>query len=97
MDKWNISTAKAKFAKLILSSEKEPQIICNRGKPVGAVVQIGLFRELMALKETMEKPTIAQLLDELKTIRQSEPIDIEIPDRRNRRNPFEGDTDEMAL
>ncbi len=97
MDQWNISAAKAQFTRVISSSEKEPQIICNRGKPVSAVVHIDLFRELMTLSRKAGKPTIAQLLDELKTISESEPIDIQIPDRQNRQNPFEDEIDEMAL
>ncbi len=97
MDKWNISEAKARFTRVVVSSRHSPQIICKRNKPVSAIIHIDLFKELMTLKENKEKPTIAQLLDELKGIREAEHMDIEIPARRDRSNPFEETPDEMAL
>ena len=97
MDRWNIAEAKAKFTQVVDSSRDSPQIICKRNKPVSAIVHIDLFSKLMRLGENEKKPTIAQLLDELKDIRQTEDIDIEIPERRDRPNPFEETPDEMAL
>ena len=97
MNGWNISQAKAKFTQVVTSSENAPQIICNRGQPVCAMIQIDLFNELMALREKDRKPTIAEMLEELKIIRQSEPVEIDIPERCDRPNPFEETADEMAL
>ena len=97
MNEWNISQAKSKFTQMVISSEEAPQIICNRGKPVGAMIHIDLFNELMALREKERKPTIAEMLEELKIIRESEPVEIDIPERRDRPNPFEETADEMAL
>ncbi len=97
MNQWNISEAKAKFAQVVLSSGETPQIICNRGKPISAMIRIDLFHELMALRRKSEKPTVAELLDELKDIRRFETVDIEIPLRRDRPNPIEDPSDEMAL
>ncbi len=95
MDYWNISQAKAKFAHLVLSSEKSPQIICNRGNPVSALIHIDLYNELMAVKEREKNPTIAELLDELKAINESEPVEMDIPERKNRPNPFEEEKEEL--
>ena len=97
MKKWKISEAKAKFTDLLISCKKDPQIICNRENPVSAVINIALFEELMKLRKSQQRPTIAQLLSELEAINESEPLEIEVPPRQNRPNPFEGSTDEMAL
>ena len=97
MNKWNISEAKSRFTQVVVSSRHTPQIICKRDKPVSAIINIDLFNEFMALKENKNRPTIAQLLDELKVIRNAEQIDIEIPARHDRSNPFEETPDEMDL
>ena len=97
MNEWSISQAKEHFSRIIASSEESPQIIRRRGKPVSAVIPIRLFNELMALRQEKKKPAISELLEELKAIRESEPVEIEIPERRDRPNPFEGEWDDMAL
>ncbi len=84
MEEWSISKAKEKFNQVVSLSEDSPQIICNGDRPVSAVIHIDLFRELMALREKKKKPTIAELLDGLQITRESEPLDIEIPERRDR-------------
>ena len=87
MRKWKISEAKAKFTELLMSCENGPQIICNREKPVSAVMSMKLFKELMELRKVRETPTIAQLLTELESIKKIEPDEIEIPMRQNRTTP----------
>lgn len=97
MHKWKISEAKAKITALLKFCEKEPQIICNREKPVGAVINMDLFEELMEYRKQKEIPTITQLLSELKSIKETEPSELEIPSRKNRPTPFEASKNEMAL
>ena len=89
MRKWKISEAKAKFTDLLTSCKKAPQVICNRENPVGAVIDIALFEELMEVRTENQRPSIAQLLSELETIKEFEPSEIEIPLRKNRPSPFE--------
>jgi prevent-host-death family protein len=97
MNKWNISEAKTKFTKLLASCEHDPQIICNRHKPVGVVINIKYFEELMKLKTASDRPTIAQMISEMKSINELEPEDIEFPGRVNRTTPFENAANEMDL
>lgn len=97
IQKWKISEAKTKFTELLKLCKQDPQIICNRERPVGAVININLFEELMELRKKHQKPTISQLLAELEAIKKAKPLDIEIPARQNRPTPFEENTDEMAL
>ena len=86
MEKWKISEAKAKLTALLTSCIKEPQIICNREQPVAAVINIKLFEELMQIKKRERRPSIADLLEELASIREIETAEIEIPDRKDRSN-----------
>ncbi len=97
MKKWKISEAKARFTELMNVSREEPQIICNRENPVGAVIDIHLFEELMALRASHQLPTISDLLSELGEIQQIEPSEIDLPPRKDRTTPFEDSDDEMAL
>ncbi len=97
MEKWKISEAKAKLTALLTSCIKEPQIICNREKPVAVVINIKLFEELMQIKKKERKPSMAELLEELRSIREIETVEIEIPERKDRANPMETTENEMAL
>ena len=98
MDKWKISEAKAQFTKLLTFSKNAPQIICNRDKPVSVVMNIKLFEELIKLRDaSVHRPTIAEMLSEMESIKKLEPGGITIPKRMNRTNPFEESTDEMDL
>ncbi len=97
MERWKISEAKAKLTALLTSCIKELQIICNREKPVAAVINVKLFEELMQIKKEEKRPSIAELLDELKSIREIETAEIVIPGRKDRSNSMETAKDEMAL
>lgn len=97
MRKWKVSEAKAKLSALLSSCGKEPQLICNREKPVAAVLNIKLFNEFVKLKETQNEPTISDLLEELRSIQRIEIQDLEIPVRRNRINTFESESNELAF
>ncbi len=97
MNSWKISEAKARIAVLLQSCETEPQIICNRDKPVGAVINMDLFEELMEYRKQKETPTVMQLLRELDTIKEAEQSELKIPSRTNRPTPFEESANEMAL
>jgi len=97
MRKWKISEAKAKFTEMLSACESVPQIICKRDKAVGVLIPIRFFEELMELKKKHEKPSMADLIEELQTIMESETAEMEIPSRQDRTNPFEEHSDELAL
>jgi hypothetical protein len=48
-----------------------------------------LFRELVEQQKNLSTPTIAELLDELSTIQSENPVDLTIPPRTDRANPFQ--------
>jgi len=93
MERWKISEAKAKFTALLGSCQKGPQIICNRERPVAVVIDVKLFDEVLELGKAQQKPSIAELLEELQSIQQSETSEIEIPLRQDRPNPIQDVSD----
>jgi hypothetical protein len=52
---------------------------------VAALVDIGLFKELIAFQQ---RPTIAELLAELREIQAEDPIELDLPARQDRPNPL---------
>lgn len=72
----------------------EPQLISKRDTPVAALIPITDFRRYTELEAAQVRPTMAELLREVREIDEDDPI---IPERRDRDcgvdlfNPFTGD------
>jgi len=81
MKTWTSNEAKTRLDEILDFCVLEPQIISKKDKPFGVVVNIAFFDDLMKLRE---KPTIAELLEELREIKKIETDDIEIPERMDR-------------
>jgi hypothetical protein len=77
---------KDRFAEITRASLQEPQIVYEQNKPVSVVVDVNFFNQLMNLLARQARPTIAELLDELREIHKSEPIEIQVPIRQDRPN-----------
>ncbi|MDZ7289588.1 MAG: type II toxin-antitoxin system Phd/YefM family antitoxin [candidate division KSB1 bacterium] len=86
MGTWTVTDVKDRFAEIIRASLQEPQIVYEQNKPVSVVVDVNFFNQLMDLRARQARPTIAELLDELREIHQSEPVEIEVPTRQDRPN-----------
>lgn len=89
MKTWTIHDAQLRFTDVLQSCSKEPQIVCDHDKPVGVVVNITFFQELVEHKKHSYRPTIGELLDELDEIMTQAPIEIELPDRQDRYSDFQ--------
>ena len=46
---WKIANAKSQFSELISQAEKEPQVVCNREKPVAVVLNFDEYNRLRDL------------------------------------------------
>lgn len=93
---WKIAQAKQNFSRLIRAAAEEPQYIYNRSRPVAAVVSGETF-ELFETwrREQQRRPSLAEAFAELRAICAEEDCEfLEVP-RRDRPNPFAGDTDEI--
>ena len=86
MTKWQISEAKARLSEVVAFCVQEPQVLYNRKRPVAALIDMDEYEAYKAFKQTQGKPTMAELLGELKIINEEE-ADIEAPVRRNRDVP----------
>jgi hypothetical protein len=98
MRTWTLSDAKKRFAEVFRLSAQEPQIVYdkNKKKPIGVVVGVKFFDELMNLRKRQPRPTIAELFDELREIQKLETAEIDVPKRSDRPNPMIGIADELS-
>jgi hypothetical protein len=86
MRTWTVTDVKDRFAEIMRASLQEPQIVYDQNKPVSVVVNVNFFHQLMNLRARQARPTIAELLEELREIHKSEPVEIEAPTRQDRPN-----------
>ena len=97
MKTWTLSEAQSHFADVVESCSSEPQILATHGRPVAALVDFGLFSEFLHFREARERPTIKELLADLRQIQTQEPVEIEPPDRQDRPNPILEMSDELLM
>ena len=86
MKTWQVSEAQTRFVEVMTSCAKEPQMIYDNDKTLGVIIDSNLFKELSQLWLHHHRPTISELLEELDEIHKEEPIEIEIPIRKDRHN-----------
>jgi len=85
---WKIANAKTQFSELISQAAKEPQVICNREKPVAVVLNFDEYNRLRDLDAIVHRrPKLAkfaeysiQLVDK-KSLRETQ-----LPSRSDRRD-----------
>jgi prevent-host-death family protein len=87
MKEWKISEAKARLSEVVSSCAEEPQVLYNRKKPVAALIGMAEYEAFLAYKKAQQKPTMAELLDELREINKVEEDFGELPPRINRPGP----------
>jgi prevent-host-death family protein len=94
---WKIAEAKQKFSELLRAAEEEPQWIYNRERLVAAVVPAETLQEFLEWRTRRERPSLADAFEELRRILRDEDYALEIPERRDRPNPFAGGGDDVSL
>ncbi|MDP4878668.1 MAG: type II toxin-antitoxin system Phd/YefM family antitoxin, partial [Opitutales bacterium] len=87
MSEWKISEAKARLSEVVSSCVDEPQVLYNRKKAVAALIDMDEYEEFLAYKQAQKKPTMEELLDELREINKVEEDFGELPPRTNRPDP----------
>jgi len=97
MKTWTLSDAQTQLITIVESCSQEPQILAMQGHPIAAVVDFTLFEELIAFQQNQHRPTIAELIQELREIQQAESAEIEIPERQDRPNPLMEMPDEFFV
>ena len=94
MKEWKISDAKARLSEVVSHCVEEPQVLYNRKKPVAALIDMEEYEAFLKFKESKKKPTMAELLAELREINKHEPEMEELPPRTDRAIPDFSDLEE---
>ena len=82
---WNIAAAKQDLSRVLKAAQLEPQVIANRGRPVAAVIAYESLEPLLRKKSAVA-PSLASLLDPLRTALLSSDVKFVAPQRTTRRN-----------
>ena len=82
---WNIAAAKQDLSRVLKAAQLEPQVIANRGRPVAAVIAYESLEPLLRKKSAVS-PSLASLLDPLRTALLSADVKFVAPKRSTRRN-----------
>lgn len=69
---WKISDAKAQLSEVVQASDKAPQLLCSRGKPVAAIIGISDFQAYQRFQAEAQRPSMTALLAELDALNQVE-------------------------
>jgi hypothetical protein len=88
MKTWTLLEIQNHVHEIFQRGIQEPQLVYDQNTPVAVILDIGVFQELTATRQRQNFPTIAELLDELEQIQQEEPVELELPSRQDRPNPF---------
>jgi hypothetical protein len=64
-------TTEKNFGRVVLN-EEVPQILCSRGKPVAALIDIESFNAFRRFEAEVKRPSMASLLAELDGINEEE-------------------------
>lgn len=94
--RWKIAQAKQRFSEVVRRAAVEPQIICNRERVVAAVIDPGSAERLRSIVEREDLATVADAFDTFREMAARERYRLKIPPRKNRRNPFPHDLDQLS-
>lgn len=88
---WKVADAKQRLSEVIRAAEEEPQWLYNRDRLVAAVVEPEILQDFLAWRERERRPSLGEAFSELRRLCSEEQYTFEIPDRRDRANPFADD------
>ena len=85
---WKIATAKSQFSELISQAEKEPQVVCNREKPVVVVLNFDEYNRLRDLEALVHRrPKLAKFAEySIQLVDKKSLPEIILPSRSDRRD-----------
>ena len=86
--KWNVAEARQNFTQLLREAEQEPQSIYKRDRFVAAVLDAETFASFQAWQKA-QRASVAAALEDLAVICEEEDYRLELPERKNRPDPFD--------
>ncbi len=83
---WNIAYAKSQFSELVEQAKSEPQIVCNRQKPVAVVLSFQEYKRLQNLDVLVHTaPKWSKFTDySIRFLDDKKNSAIELPSRKDR-------------
>ncbi|MCC7538121.1 MAG: type II toxin-antitoxin system Phd/YefM family antitoxin [Deltaproteobacteria bacterium] len=86
---WNVADAKAHLTEVIERARVRPQTIAKRGQPVAVLVGLDEYRKLEALaRQDSPARRLGRFLEISAAIREEGGVDLVVPPREVRRDPF---------
>lgn len=85
---WKIAEAKQRFSEVVRHTAEGPQRICNRDRLVAVMLGAEGYRGFEAWKEEKHAPSMSQAIDEVRRICSEDDYELDLPERRDRANPF---------
>ncbi|MDW7711227.1 MAG: type II toxin-antitoxin system prevent-host-death family antitoxin [Deferrisomatales bacterium] len=89
---WTIAKARQRFSELLQQASREPQAVCNRHRPVAAVVDFETFQRFEQWRQAGMRRSVADAFDELRGIAAGS---IEAPPRVDRPNAWAEEDNEL--
>jgi hypothetical protein len=86
-ERWNVADAKRRFSEVMRLAVSEPQLIYNRERLVAAVVDPEMLEEFRRWR-VLRGRSVAERFAEYRVLAAEEEYELEIPERRDRDNPF---------
>ncbi len=93
---WNIAEAKQRLSEVVRAAREEPQLICNRGRPVAALLDIDEFERFRVWRDSGPRTgSLADAFVEVRAVMVDEGYELWIPPRSDRDSGFDlaGDAD----
>jgi len=91
--KWNVATARRRFASLLSAAVYEPQAVYRRGTVAAVVIGPEIYQDLSGRKD---RGTLADSFAELREICRKERYSLKTPPRLDRPQPFVKTLRELA-
>jgi len=82
--KWKIAEAKKYFSEVVRNARDEPQMIYNREKIVGVIINPSDYEKFQEFREKASRDSLASAFSVLRDICEEENYRIEPSERKNR-------------
>lgn len=89
---WTIAKARQHFSELLQEAAREPQAVCNRNRPVAAVVDFETYRKFAEWQAAIMNRTIGDAFDDLRGLCAGA---IDAPERSDRDDAWTQELDEL--
>lgn len=94
--KWTIAKARTRFSELLRSAAREPQPVYNRDRVAGVVVDPETFKQFADWRARQKLPSLADAFEGLRALCRQERYELDLGERKDRRNSFAAIVDDAS-